>query len=157
MAPFVLFELGYPPAVDQGLFRYNPYLLPVIGVSGIVLYRVLLFNNPWFHARMVWIIQSCNITVAFLIFASFVTLTILVLVRGYGYFLSVTKVKIAELEQREMQAPPPLKSPVPAEDLRSIEHAGDGQRPEPVLGIWQSQLAYGSRTGRTLLGYIYST
>jgi hypothetical protein len=103
LAPFVLFELGYPLAVDQGLFRYNPYLLPAIGASGVVLYLILLFHNPLFKSKVMWIIENFSITMSFVILASFVTLTTFIIVRGYFSFLGFTKIKIAESKKRDSQ------------------------------------------------------
>jgi hypothetical protein len=43
----IFLTVGLPIAIDQGYVRYNPYILPLLGLAGILLYLVLAVTSSF--------------------------------------------------------------------------------------------------------------
>jgi len=43
--PAIVLTLALPVALDQGYFRYNPYILPILGLIAVLLYLGLAVTS----------------------------------------------------------------------------------------------------------------
>jgi hypothetical protein len=48
----IVLSIWIPVAIDQGYFRYNAYILPVVGLLAVVLYASLILTSPQMEARI---------------------------------------------------------------------------------------------------------
>lgn len=48
LAGAILLTIALPVAIDQGFFRYNPYLLPIIGLIAVLLYLLFFVTSNMF-------------------------------------------------------------------------------------------------------------
>ena len=132
---FLLIVIAYPLLVDQGWFRYNPYVLPVVLFVAIGLYVIMFLDGQWARQRGKYLIQRYGG-----LRASFTLLVLLVLflsalVKGFMFAVYISKTQIARMLERERgpsQNPPhgEVRPSIPREPQPPIpQKTPKGQRP----------------------------
>jgi hypothetical protein len=126
LAGAILLTISLPIAIDQGYFRYSPYVLPCLSLVAVALYLGLFVTSLWVKSKLNWTIQRLPIIVSFFIFLTFAGVVGVLSWSGFTLFLTSTKAHIAALRQNEGKnndSPLPSQSATPS--LTGIQQSLD--------------------------------
>ena len=126
LAGAILLTISLPIAIDQGYFRYSPYVLPCLSLVAVALYLALFVTSFWVKSKLNWTIQKFPIIVSFFIFLTFAGAIGVLSWSGFTLFLTSTKGHIAALRQNEgKNNDSPLPSQSTAPNLTGIQQSLD--------------------------------
>jgi len=126
LAGAILLTISLPIAIDQGYFRYSPYVLPCLSLVAVALYLGLFVTSFWVKSKLNWTIQKFPIIVSFFIFLTFAGVVGVLSWSGFTLFLTSSKAHIASLRQNEPKTnDSPLPSQSAAPNLTGIQQSLD--------------------------------
>ncbi len=123
----VILTIALPIAIDQGYFRYNSHILPILGLLAVCLYAALFVTTTRFRLFF----KQARVRSALTIFALLVAIGV-----GATFAIKFSKVHVAELKQKESPGRAGLAesrfAPQPSGSPRGEEGAGMTDKPKPT-------------------------